>query len=136
MIRTSWSRFYSSGPLSYLGFDESTQGAYNSTTSELSFPGIGFEASKVFIDRKIAGVGLDTGFTQRLLLLMRSASLDAGASKDFIAHRTLLGAGIYGIENINGGIDLIPSTGSTLLVMPLKIAGGSGAPARVLCCLP
>lgn len=64
------------------------------------------------------------------------ASLDPGNSADFIAHRILLGAGIYGIENINGNIDLLPRSGFTLLVMPLKLAGGSGAPARVVATIP
>jgi kynurenine formamidase len=48
----------------------------------------------------------------------------------------LLGAGIYGIENVNGNIDQLPATGCTLVVMPMKIAGGSGAPARVTALLP
>jgi kynurenine formamidase len=60
------------------------------------------------------------------------ASLDAGYSRDFIAHQIILGAGIYGIENVNGNIDLLPTTGATLVVMPMKITGGSGAPARVV----
>lgn len=64
------------------------------------------------------------------------ASLDTGNSTDFIAHRILLGAGIYGIENLNGNIDLVPSAGSTLIVMPMKLAGGSGAPARVVATIP
>ena len=59
------------------------------------------------------------------------ASLDPGSSRDFAVHRIILGANIYGIENINHNIDLLPSTGFTLMVMPLKLTGGSGAPARV-----
>lgn len=55
---------------------------------------------------------------------------------DFVAHRILLAAGIYGIENINSNIDLLPRTGFTLLVMPFKLAGGSGAPARVVATVP
>jgi kynurenine formamidase len=58
--------------------------------------------------------------------------LDPGYSKDFIAHVTLLGNGIYGIENINDKIADLPATGATLMVMPMKIAGGSGAPARLV----
>jgi kynurenine formamidase len=64
------------------------------------------------------------------------ASLDAGCEKRFIAHRSLLGAGIYGVENINSQIDFLPASGFTLVVMPLKITGGSGAPARVVAMLP
>lgn len=61
LIRTGWSQFYPLGPKKYLGFDEKTQGPYDPATSELSFPGIGFEASKLLIERKISAVGLDTG---------------------------------------------------------------------------
>lgn len=119
LIRTGWHRHYPSGPAAYLGFDEATQGPY-SDSSVLSFPGISKEAALLLVSRRIAAVGLDT------------ASLDAGASKDFIAHVTLLGSGIYGIENISGAIDQLPVTGATLMVMPMKIGGGSGAPARVV----
>ena len=64
------------------------------------------------------------------------ASIDAGRERTFIAHRILLGAGIYGIENINSNIDELPVKGGTLLVMPMKITGGSGAPARVSALIP
>jgi len=65
-----------------------------------------------------------------------SASLDPGCQKTFATHQVLLGAGVYGIENINSNIDLIPPVGATLFVMPMKITGGSGAPARVFAVLP
>lgn len=61
LIRTGWHRNYSKGAKAYLGFDESVDGAYDSSTSSLSFPGIGPAAARVLIDRKAAAVGLDTG---------------------------------------------------------------------------
>jgi kynurenine formamidase len=64
------------------------------------------------------------------------ASIDAGSSKDFIAHRILLGAGVYGIENLNSEIDHLPPVGTTIMVMPLKLTGGSGSPARIICLVP
>lgn len=70
------------------------------------------------------------------VIIFLLASLDAGSSQDFVAHRILLGAGIYGIENLNGEVENIPLTGATLQVMPMKITGGSGAPARVFAALP
>jgi kynurenine formamidase len=70
------------------------------------------------------------------LLYYLLASLDPGSRQDFAAHCALLGAGVYGIENINGNIDRLPATGCTLVVMPMKIAGGSGAPARVAAIIP
>ena len=62
--------------------------------------------------------------------------MDPGRDKEFLSHRVLLGAGIYGIENLHHDIDRLPARGSTLFAMPMKIAGGSGAPARVFAVLP
>ena len=64
------------------------------------------------------------------------ASLDPGSSKDFQIHKILLGANIYGIENINENINNLPRAGFTLMVMPLKFTGGSGSPARVVAVVP
>jgi kynurenine formamidase len=64
------------------------------------------------------------------------ASLDNGASTSFATHRILLGAGVYGIENLGPAINALPSTGARLMVMPMKIEGGSGAPARVVAAVP
>jgi kynurenine formamidase len=119
LIRTGWHKYYSLGAKAYLGFDETTEGPYDDN-SVLSFPGISKEAANLFVERKVRAVGLDT------------ASLDTGASRDFIAHQILLGNGIYGIENINGSIEMLPNIGATLMVMPMKVTGGSGAPARVV----
>jgi kynurenine formamidase len=124
LIRTGWSKYYHQGGKAYLGFDAAIDGPYDVANSQLSFPGLGVAASHALVDRKVAAVGLDT------------ASLDPGSSKDFQAHRILLGAGIYGIENINGEIDLLPAVGASLFVMPMKIKGGSGAPARVVAAIP
>jgi len=71
-----------------------------------------------------------------LVLSYCAASLDPGNSMDFIAHRILLGAGIYGIENVNYNIDKLPNAGFSLIVMPMKLTGGSGAPARVVATIP
>ena len=60
---------------------------------------------------------------------------DHGLSKDFIAHQILLGAGIYAIENL-ASLDGLPARGATLYALPMKIGGGSGAPARVLAVVP
>ena len=119
-----WARHWSSGAAAYLGFDEAVQGIYNDTSCDLSFPGISEELATLLVARKVAAVGLDT------------ASLDPGSCKSFIAHRILLGNGIYGIENVNANISLVPPKGSTLLVMPFKLTGGTGAPSRVIAFLP
>ena len=120
VVKTGWHKHWQGGATQYLGFDETVQGKYDSTTSSLSFPGIGEDAANYLVSNHIAGVGIDT------------ASLDPGSCKRFLAHRILLGAGIYGIENLNGNVELIPPVGSSICIMPLKLTGGSGAPARVI----
>ncbi len=64
-----------------------------------------------------------------------TASLDYGPSSDFIVHQVLNGAGVFGIENI-ANADRLPLTGATLMALPMKIAEGSGGPARVVAWLP
>lgn len=61
LIRTGWHRFYAQGAKAYLGFDESIDGPYDTATSELDFPGISKIAAELLIQRKVIGVGLDTG---------------------------------------------------------------------------
>jgi len=73
--------------------------------------------------RKIIGVGIDT------------ASMDYGPSKDFIAHQIINGANVYGLENI-ANLEKLPPTGATLITLPMKIKGGTGAPTRIIATLP
>ena len=64
-----------------------------------------------------------------------TASLDYGPSKDFIAHRILNGASIYGLENV-ANLGALPATGTTLIALPMKIAKGTGGPVRIIAILP
>ena len=73
--------------------------------------------------RRIRAAGIDT------------ASIDYGQSKDFLVHRTLYGAGVYGLENV-ADPEKLPATGATLIALPMKIAGGTGAPVRIIAILP
>jgi kynurenine formamidase len=61
--------------------------------------------------------------------------LDYGQSKDFIAHQVLNGANIYGLENV-ANVEKLPTKGATVIALPMKIGGGSGAPARIIAILP
>lgn len=92
-------------------------------TKHLHFPGISKEAAQYLVTKKVKAVGLDT------------PSLDPGDSLEFWAHRVLLGANIYGIENI-AHLQAVPPIGALLIVAPMKIQGGSGAPARVYAICP
>ena len=92
--------------------------------AKLLFPGISEEAARFLADqRKVSAVGLDT------------ASLDYGQSKDFIAHRILLGANIPGFENV-ANLDRLPAKGAMVVALPIKIRGGSGGPLRIVARLP
>jgi kynurenine formamidase len=61
LVRTGWSRNYLNGAKSYLGYDKTTDGPFDPAKTPLSFPGIGKEAAELFVSRKIAAVGIDTG---------------------------------------------------------------------------
>ena len=88
------------------------------------FPGFSADAARYLIEeRKIAGLGIDT------------LSTDPGNSKEFPAHRIVLKAGAVNIENL-ANLDQVPTHGATLIVAPLRIAKGSGAPARVFALVP
>ncbi len=91
----------------------------------MHFPGFSVEAMAWLVQHHpgFVGAGIDT------------LSIDPGASPDFAAHKKLLGAGKYGLENLTG-LGALPARGATVVVAPLKLAGGSGAPARVLADVP
>ncbi|MGY0488682.1 cyclase family protein [Streptomyces sp. WG-D5] len=87
-------------------------------------PGITADCARWLADESpIAGLGVETVGT------------DAGQAftftPQFPAHHFLLGAGKYGITQLQN-LDRLPDTGAVLIVAPLRIAGGSGSPARVL----
>ena len=66
-----------------------------------------------------AGVGIDT------------ASIDPGEDTGFAAHQVLGAANIFNLENLTAVADL-PARGFTVMALPMKIAGGTGGPARVV----
>jgi kynurenine formamidase len=116
LVRTGWGRHWGDRK-AYLGTDKAGD------TANLHFPGISREAAQYLASRRIDAVGLDT------------PSLDHGPSTDFIAHRILSDANIYGLENV-ANLDRLPATGATVIALPMKIKGGSGAPARIVAILP
>lgn len=116
LLRTGWS---SRGPnkRAYLGDD--TPG----DASNLHFPSYGPEAARLLVDRGVAVLGVDT------------ASIDNGPSKDFLVHRIAGAANVVGLENVTN-LDQLPATGAWAIVLPMKIAKGSGAPARAIALVP
>ena len=103
----------------YLGTTKTGQAA----VSELHFPGIRLDAARVLVQRKVNAVGVDT------------PSLDNGQSTTFGVHRRLFASNIPGFENV-ANLDRLPPTGAFVIALPMKIAGGSGGPLRIVALLP
>jgi kynurenine formamidase len=116
LLRTGWSARWPDRK-KYLGDDKPGD------ASNLHFPSYGKEAADLLVkERKVGALGVDT------------ASIDYGASKDFIVHQTAAAAEVAGLENLTG-LDRLPETGAWVIALPMKIAGGSGGPVRVVALL-
>jgi len=90
----------------------------------LHFPGFSREAAEFLVSqREIDAIGVDT------------PSIDHGLSKDFIVHQIVNGANKPGFENI-ANLEKLPAKGATIIALPMKIAKGSGGPARIIAILP
>lgn len=116
LLRTGWSSRWPDR-LAYLGDD--TPG----DASNLHFPSYGPKAAQILIERGVAVLGVDT------------ASIDNGPSKDFLVHRIAGAANVVGLENVTN-LEKLPATGAWAIVLPIKIARGSGAPARAIALVP
>ena len=116
LLRTGWSSRWPD-KRAYLGDD--TPG----DASHLHFPSYGADAARLLVERGAAVLGVDT------------ASVDNGPSKDFFVHRVLGAANVVGLENLMS-LDQLPPTGAWVVALPIKLAHGSGAPARVVALLP
>ncbi len=119
LIRTGYSTRWPD-PARYLGTAE--RGA--AAVPKLHFPGIDPAAARWLVEqRRIDAVGIDT------------ASIDYGQSTTYEAHRVLYDSNIPGLENLTA-LDRLPPTGAVVIALPMKIAGGSGAPLRAIAVLP
>jgi kynurenine formamidase len=117
LLRTGWSEHWPDVK-AYLGDD--TPG----DASRLSFPSYGAEAARLLVEeRGVVLLGVDT------------ASIDYGASKDFPVHRIAAARNVGGLENLTN-LAQLPSTGFSILALPMKIEGGSGAPVRTVALVP
>lgn len=117
LVHTGWGKFWPDKK-KYLGTDQPGD------TANLHFPGVSREAAGLLAQqRDLDGIGIDT------------PSLDHGPSKDFIAHQMLNGANVYGLENV-ANLERLPAKGATLIALPMKIKGGTGAPVRIIALLP
>jgi kynurenine formamidase len=92
-------------------------------TNTLHFPGVSAAGAARIVAAGAVGVGIDT------------ASIDPGNDLAFEAHRVLGEAQLFNLENLMN-LDALPAAGAYLVALPAKIAGGSGAPARVIALVP
>jgi len=114
ILNTGWHHRWES-PDRYLNRDE---------TGAMHFPGFSADAIRFLLkERDVNGLGTDT------------ASIDPGKAATFEAHKALLLAGRYQVENLDN-LSILPVRGFSVIVAPMKIGRGSGAPARVLAIVP
>jgi kynurenine formamidase len=87
------------------------------------FPGLSIDAASYLAkDRKVVGIGIDT------------PSIDYGPSEKFETHNLTMKLNLFHIENATN-LTALPASGFTLVVAPIKLAGGSGGPTRVFALL-
>ena len=111
LLRTDWSK-------------RSVEDYVNRAEDGAHTPGPSVEAVRFLVDERQAhGLGVETIGT------------DAGQAHlldpPYPAHALFHGAGRYGLQCLTN-LDQLPPTGSVVVASPLKIAGGSGSPLRVL----
>lgn len=113
LLRTGWGRHWPDQE-AYLGDDTPGDAA------NLHFPAYGEAAARLLVeDRRVAVLGVDT------------ASIDYGPSTDFPVHRIANAADVPGLENV-AGLERMPEAGAWVIALPMKIAGGSGGPVRIV----
>jgi kynurenine formamidase len=114
LFRTGYGQFYPDAEKYFGTAEKGTQ-----AIPKLHFPGIDPGAAQLLVQHKVKAVGIDT------------PSMDYGQSKDFKTHQILLGASIPGFENI-ANMDLLPTKGTYIVALPMKIKNGSGGPLRII----
>jgi kynurenine formamidase len=119
LFRTGWGSRWPDRK-SFLGTDKLGEEA----VAELHFPGISTDAALFLArERRIDAIGIDT------------PSIDYGQSTMFETHQILYGANIPGFENV-AHLDQLPEAGGFIVALPMKIAGGSGGPLRIVAFVP
>jgi kynurenine formamidase len=106
IFRTGWDKYWEDG---------------SKYRNELLFPSISEEVARYLIETGVSGIGIDT------------LSPDCEGS-GFPVHRIVLGAGKYIVENLTN-LSSLPATGSTIMILPIKLHGCTEAPARVIAVL-
>ena len=119
LLRTGFGKFYPDRK-KYLGTEQRGEKA----VADLHFPGLHPDAARWLTrNRSIKAIGLDT------------PSIDYGQSKLFESHRILFEKNIPAFENV-ANLDKLPIKGFSIVALPMKIAGGSGGPLRMVAIVP
>ena len=103
IVRTGWEQYWNE-PEKY--------------RNNLQFPSISRDAAELLLERKIAGLGIDT------------LSPDTPGS-GYPVHEAILGAGKYIVENVANSSEL-PPLDSFSLALPIRTEGGTEAPMRLI----
>ena len=106
------------------GWDErwnSSKEYRNELTDGLThYPGFSLDAVTLLVkNRGVVGLGIDT------------MSVEKGATTTYPVHCFTSREGVYHLENLTS-LNRVPAVGATIVVAPIKLESGSGAPARVL----
>lgn len=105
---TGWSRYWKDSK-KYRNEDE--KGIFR-------IPGVDVSVIEILLQRQILGIAIDT------------LSPD-GSNMKFPVHHLLLENGKYIVENV-ANANQLPPAGSHVIVLPLKIEGGTEAPVRMV----
>ena len=119
LLRTGYGRRWNNRE-TYLGTNKTGPAA----VVDLHFPGLHPSAARWLVEyRAIKAIGIDT------------ASIDYGQSQRFQSHVTLFKHNVPAFENV-GNLEELPTAGATVIALPMKIGGGSGAPLRLIAIVP
>ena len=84
------------------------------------YPGYSVETAKFLVKtRDIVGLGIDT------------LSVDIGATTTYPVHQYTAKESVYHLECV-ANLALVPPSGATIVVAPIKLENGSGGPVRLL----
>jgi kynurenine formamidase len=119
LLRTGWGSRWGD-PERYLG----TALTGPAAVSQLHFPGLHPDAARWLVEnRRIDALGID------------APSIDYGQSTLFESHQILYAESIPAFENV-AALERLPATGAYVIALPMKIAGGSGGPLRIVGLIP
>ena len=102
-VKTGWSQFWHD-PLKY--------------RNNHVFPSVSADAASLLLDRGVNALGIDTLSPDR-------------PEDGFPVHRLFLGADKILIENV-GNLGNMPTTGASVMILPMKIKDGTEAPVRLV----